>query len=143
MHTHTPTADISRRALGKETARKSARGHNKVSQLAATTVLEEEQAAVATAGAQSSGARRRKSYLSAPRLTATGAGGGRQWHRWQWSCQQATTCRRRGVAYLRRAPAPCATERPPRWRLLAGWLLAGCWLPCLLCVTEYRIDAVA
>ena len=65
MHTHTPTVDISRRALGKETARKSARGHNKVSQLAATTVLEEEQAAVATAGAQSSGARRRKSYLSA------------------------------------------------------------------------------
>ena len=47
-------------------------------------------------------------------------------------CQQATTCRRRGVAYLRRAPAPCATERPPRWALLAG---------CPACVTEYRIDA--
>ena len=54
--------------LHQETARKSARGHNKVSQLAATTVLEEEQAAVATAGAQSSGARRRKSYLSARQL---------------------------------------------------------------------------
>ena len=63
MHTHRPAADISRRALGKETARKSARGH-KVSQIAATTVLEEEQAAVATAGAQSSGARRRATSIS-------------------------------------------------------------------------------
>ena len=56
-------------------------------------------------------------------------------------CQQATTCRRRGVAYLRRAPAPCAVgvgcgAAPP----LAGWLLAA-WLPACVTVTEYRIDA--
>ena len=57
-------------------------------------------------------------------------------------CQQATTCRRRGVAYLRRAPAPCAVgvgcgAAPP---LAAGWLLAA-WLPACVTVTEYRIDA--
>ena len=75
------------------------------------------------------------SLLLAPVVGGNGTGGS------EARCQQATTCRRRGVAYLRRAPAPCAVgvgcgAAPP----LAGWLLAA-WLPACVTVTEYRIDA--